>query len=173
MIVDFRKLQKEHPLSTSMGQQWSRWKVLSSLAYTSLTNFNGSLTQTVWWRRGNSASSTSGSWRNLAYHLKPSKTFTDTQSRASCHSVSLLAKATVPPLAKATVPPATAGLSWLWCGLPNASPGAHYLPSRTPIAPDVTAFSPRYHPEVEVSTGASKLGLRGWKTASISRPSDC
>ena len=51
------------------------------------------------------------------------------------------------------------------------------LPSRTPTAPDVkwrpkrsrtttaraTACSPRYHPEGEVSTGASKLGLRVWK----------
>jgi hypothetical protein len=65
---------------------------------------------------------------------------------------------------------------------------ANYLPSRTPTAPNVTgrpkissrttttratACSPRYHPECEVSTGASKLGPRGWKTASISRPSDC
>ena len=53
--------------------------------------------------------------------------------------------------------------------------GANYLPSRTPTAPDVTgrpkrssrttttratACSPRYHPEGEVSTGASKLGPR-------------
>ena len=57
----------------------------------------------------------------------------------------------------------------------NASPGANYLPSRTPTAPDVTgrpkrssrttttratACSPRYHPENEVSTGASKQGPR-------------
>ena len=33
---DFRKQQREHPLSTSTGQQWRRWKVLSSLAYTNL-----------------------------------------------------------------------------------------------------------------------------------------
>ena len=56
--------------------------------------------------------------------------------------------------------PATAGLSRGWHGLPNASPGANYLPSRTPTAPDNTgitkrssrttttrgnACSPRYH----------------------------
>ncbi|XP_055747902.1 uncharacterized protein LOC129829915 isoform X1 [Salvelinus fontinalis] len=59
-----------------------------------------------------------------------------------------------------------------WCGLHNASPGANYLPSMTRTAPDVTgrpkrlsrttttratACSHRYHPEGEVSTGASKL----------------
>ena len=27
MIVDFRKQQREHPPSTSKGQQWRRWKV--------------------------------------------------------------------------------------------------------------------------------------------------
>ena len=58
---------------------------------------------------------------------------------------------------------------------------------RTPTAPDVTgrpkissrttttratSCSPRYHPEGEVSTGASKRGPRDWKTY-ISRPSDC
>jgi hypothetical protein len=52
---------------------------------------------------------------------------------------------------------------------------ANYLPSRAPSAPDVTgrpnrssrttttratACSPRYHPEGEASTGASKLGPR-------------
>ena len=62
---------------------------------------------------------------------------------------------------------ATAGLSRGWCGLPNSSPGAHFLPTRTPTVPDVTgrprrssrtsttrapACSHRYHPE-----GASKL----------------
>ena len=56
--------------------------------------------------------------------------------------------------------------------LHNASPGANYVPSRTPTAPDVTgrpkkssttrttAFSHHYHPEGEVSTGASKQGPR-------------
>ena len=39
--------------------------------------------QTVWWRRHNSASSTSGGWRNWPWHLKPSQTFTDTQLRVS------------------------------------------------------------------------------------------
>jgi hypothetical protein len=38
MIVDFGKQQREHPLSKMMGQQWRRWKVLSSSAYTSQTN---------------------------------------------------------------------------------------------------------------------------------------
>ena len=37
-----------------------------------------------------------------------------------------------------TAQPATPGLSRGWCGLPNASPGANYLPTRTPTAPDVT-----------------------------------
>jgi hypothetical protein len=32
----------------------------------------------------------------------------------------------------------TAWLSRGWCGLPNSSPGANYLPSKTPTAPDVT-----------------------------------
>jgi hypothetical protein len=51
-------------------------------------------------------------------------------------------------------------------------PGENYLPSRTPTPPDVTgrpkessrttttACSPRYHPEGEVNTGASKQGQR-------------
>ena len=38
MIVDYRKQQREHPLSTSTGQQWRRWKVLSSSVYISLIN---------------------------------------------------------------------------------------------------------------------------------------
>jgi hypothetical protein len=36
MILDFRKQQGSTPLLT--GQQWRRWKVLSSSAYTSRTN---------------------------------------------------------------------------------------------------------------------------------------
>ena len=36
-----------------------------------------------------------------------------------------------------------------------------------------TACSPRYHPECEVSTGASKWGPREAVFQSISRPSDC
>jgi hypothetical protein len=88
--------------------------------YTSLTNWNGPPTQTVWWRRCNSASSTSGGWGNVSWHLKPSQTFTDAQLRASCQAVS---------------PPATTGLSRVWSGLPLASPVANYLPSRTPKEP--------------------------------------
>ena len=79
------------------------------------------------------------------------------------------------PPGMVTAPPATIGLSRGWCGMPNTSPGANYLPSRTPTAPDVTGSpirssrttttratvcSPRYRPEGEVSTGASKLGPR-------------
>ena len=41
MIVDSRKQQREYPPCTSTGQQWTRWKVLSSSAYTSHTNWNG------------------------------------------------------------------------------------------------------------------------------------
>jgi hypothetical protein len=48
------------PLSKSKGQQWTKWKVLSSWAYTSPTNWNGPPTQTVWWIRCNSVSSASG-----------------------------------------------------------------------------------------------------------------
>ena len=136
---------------------------------------------TAWWRRRNSASSNSGGWRNLACHLNHSQTFTDEQSRGSCQAASQPSMETAPPL--------TTRLSRGWCGLHNASPGANNLPSMTPTAPDVTrrprrssktsttwatAYSHRYHPEGgEVSTGASKLGPRDWKTASISRPSDC
>jgi hypothetical protein len=98
---------------------------------------------------------------------KPSQTFTDAQLRASCQAVS--------PPGTATAPPTTARLSRRWCGLHNVPPGANYLFSRTHTAPDVTgrlkisskttttratACSPRYHPEGEVSTGASKLGPR-------------
>jgi hypothetical protein len=82
---------------------------------------------------------------------------------------------------------ATAGLSIGWCGLPNASQGAHCLPFRTPTAPDVTgrlkrsrtsttrstACLPRYQPEGEVSTCESKLGLIEAVFQSISRPSEC
>jgi hypothetical protein len=38
MIVDFRKQQRKHPLSTLKGPQWRRWKASSSSEYTSLTN---------------------------------------------------------------------------------------------------------------------------------------
>ena len=125
----------------------------------------------MWWRRCNGAS---GGWRNVACHLKPSQTFKDAQLRVSCRAAS--------PTGSATAPPTTAWLFRGWCGLHNALPGANYLPSRTPTAPDVTgrpkrfsrttttratACSRRYHPEGEVSTGASKLRPRDWKTASI------
>ena len=130
LIVDFRRQQREHAPSTSTGQQWRRWKASSSSAYTSLTIWNGPPTQTVWWRRRNSACSTSGGWRNLSWRLRPSQTFTDTQLRAYCRAVS--------PPNMATAPTATAGVSRGWCGLPSASPGAQCLPSRTPSAPDVT-----------------------------------
>ncbi|XP_052346633.1 son of sevenless homolog 1-like isoform X3 [Oncorhynchus keta] len=65
----------------------------------------------------------------------------------------------------ATAPPATTGLSRGECGLHNVSPGANYLPSMIPTAPDVTgrpkrssrttttratACSHCYHPEGEV-----------------------
>ena len=104
----------------------------------------------------------------MACHVKPSQTFTDAQLIASCRAVSLSGTATALPT--------MAGISKWWCGLPNASPGANYLPSRTPTPPDVTgrpkrsartsttratACSPRYHPEGEGSTGASKQGPRG------------
>jgi hypothetical protein len=42
-----------------------------------------------------------------------------------------------------TAPPTTAGLSRGWCGLHSASPGANYLPSRTPTAPYVTRMPKR------------------------------
>jgi hypothetical protein len=48
-------------------------------------------------KKGNSASSTSGGWRNLAWPLKPSQTFTDAQLRASRWAVSLPGTATVLP----------------------------------------------------------------------------
>jgi hypothetical protein len=116
----------------------------------------------------------------LACHLKPSQTSTDAQLRASCRAVS--------SPGMATAPPTTTGLSRGWCSLPNASPGANYLPSKTPTAPNVTgrskrssrtsttratACSLRYQPEGEVSAGATKLGPRDWKIVSISWPSDC
>jgi hypothetical protein len=50
--------------------------------------------------------------------------------------------------------PTTAVLSRGWCGLPNALPGANYLPSRTHTAPDVTG---RPKEIIKDSTGASKL----------------
>uniref|UniRef100_A0AAZ3SE09 Solute carrier family 35 member F1 n=1 Tax=Oncorhynchus tshawytscha TaxID=74940 RepID=A0AAZ3SE09_ONCTS len=77
------------------------------------------------------------------------------QLRASCRAIS--------PPGTATAPPTTARLSRGCCGLHNASPGANFLPSRTPTAPDVTGrqkrssrtaittratpCSPRFHPE--------------------------
>jgi hypothetical protein len=78
----------------------------------------------------------------------------------------------VSPPGTATALITTAGLSSGWCGLPNASPEAHCLPSRTSTAPSVkesssspstsraTAYSHHYHPEGEVSTGLSKLRPR-------------
>ena len=139
---------------------------LSSSAYTSQTNWNGPPTQTALWRRHNSTSSTSGGWIKLSCHQKHSQTSTDAQSRASCQAVS--------QPGTANTPPSTTRLSRGWCGLHNASPGANYPHSMTPTAPDITgrpkssrttttrapACSPRYHPEGEISTGASKLGPR-------------
>ena len=115
----------------------------------------------------------------MACHLTPSQTSTDSQSRASCWAVS--------QAGTATAPPSTARLFRGWCGLHNTSPEENYLLSRTPTAPDLTgrpkrssrttttratACSPRYHPEGEVSTGASKLGPRDRSCFSISRPSE-
>jgi hypothetical protein len=89
------------------------------------------------------------------------------QLRASCRAVS--------PPGTAIAPPTIASLPRGWYGLHNASLGVNYVPSRTPTAPDITgrpkrssrvtatratACSPHYHPEGEVSTGASKLGPR-------------
>ena len=37
LIVDFKKQQREHALSTSTGLQWRWWKASISLAHTSLT----------------------------------------------------------------------------------------------------------------------------------------
>ena len=94
----------------------------------------------------------------LACHRKPPLTFTGAQLRAFCRSVS--------QPGTATAPPTTAGLSRGWYGLYNASSGANYLASGTPTTPDVTDHvtdhtgSPRFHPEGEVSTRASKLGQR-------------
>jgi hypothetical protein len=62
----------------------------------------------------------------LAWHLKPSQTFTDAQLGASCLDV------TSPGMA--TAPPANVELSRGWCGLLNASLVAYYLPSRTTTA---------------------------------------
>ena len=132
---------------------------LSFSVYTSRTNWTRPPTQTAWWRTHNSTSSTSGGWKNLACHLKHSQTFRDAQLRASCittwygncSALNCKAHQTVVRSAK-------------------ASPGANYLPSRTPTAPNITgspkrssrttttqatACSLRYHPEGEVSTGAS------------------
>ena len=99
MIVDFRKQQREHPPIHIEGTAVE--KVESSSAYTSQTNWNGPPTQTVWWRRCNRASSTSGARRNLACHPKPWQTFTDAQSRASCRAVSPPGTVTAPPTRKA------------------------------------------------------------------------
>jgi hypothetical protein len=87
-------------------------------------------------------------------HCDP-QSFTDAPLRASCLAVS--------PPGTATAPSAIAGLSRGWCGQPNASPGAHCLPSRTPTerprrssrasATRAMFCSPRYHPEGEGSTG--------------------
>ena len=118
-----------------------------------------------------------GDGLKLYCYIRPSQTFTDAQLRASCWAVS-------PPPCMATAPPTIAGLSRGWCGLHNASLGANYLPSRTPTAPTVTgrpkrpsrtiitratAFSPHYHPEGKVSTGASKLGNQTVKQPSLTQ----
>ena len=95
-------------------------------------------------------------------------TFTDAQLRASGWAVS--------PPATATAQPPTLRLSRGWCGLTNASPGANYLPSRTPTAAGVTgrpkrssrtttttraiACSPHYHPEGEVRNCAGTERLK-------------
>ncbi|XP_029595735.1 uncharacterized protein LOC115178622 [Salmo trutta] len=91
-----------------------------------------------------------------AFRVTEEEEKVDAPSRASSRAVS--------PPGTATAPPATAGLSRGWCDLPNASPGANYLPSRTPTPPDATgrtkisprttatratACSARYHPEGE------------------------
>ena len=104
------------PLSTPMGPHWRRCKLQVPPLYTSLTIWNVPPTQSG--EEGN-ASSTSGGWRNVALLLRHSQTLTDAQLRASSQAVSLPGTA-------------TAWLSRGWCGLPNASPGAHCLPSRTP-----------------------------------------
>ena len=133
------------PLSTSTGPQWSRWKASSSSAYT---------TDKLKWST-HTASVVKKAQQRL-FNLR--------RLNKNPHKLLQMHNS-----------PATAGLSRGWCGLPNASPGANYMPSRIPTAPDVTgrpkrslkttttratACSPHNHPESEVSTGASKLGQR-------------
>jgi hypothetical protein len=77
LIVDFRRQQREHAHIHINGPQWRRWKASSSSAYLSLSIWNGPPTQTMWWRRRNRASSTSGGWRNVIWPLRHSQTFTD------------------------------------------------------------------------------------------------
>ena len=72
-------------------------------------------THTVWWRRCNSASSTSGGGRNLAWPWRPLQSSTDAPLRAPCRAVS--------PPGKVIASSTTAGLSRGWCGQPIASPG--------------------------------------------------
>ncbi|XP_064856918.1 trichohyalin-like [Oncorhynchus nerka] len=84
----------------------------------------------------------------------------DAPLRASCRAVSQLGTATAPPTT------ARGGR-----GLPNASPGTNYLPSRTPTPPDVTGrpkisprttatrdtvCSPRYHPDQDAVFGVKE-----------------
>ena len=65
-------------------------------------------------------SSTSGGWKNVACHWKPSLTFTGAQLRASCRAVS--------PSGMATAMPTTAGLSRGWCGQ------GHQIVKQSPLA---------------------------------------
>ena len=70
-------------------------------------------------------SPTSGGGINLAWPLTPSQTSTDAPLRAFCWAVSPHGT---------TTPSVVEGLSRGWYGHPNASPGAHCLPSRTSTA---------------------------------------
>ena len=167
MIVDFRKQQREHPpihIDGTVVERVVSFKLLG-VHITDKLNWSTHTDSVV------------KKAQQHLFNLNRQKKFGLSPKALTtlyrCTIESILSGCIRP--GTATAPPSTARLSRGWCGLHNASPGANYLPSKTPTAPIVTgrpkrssrttttratACSPHYHPEGEVSTGASKQGPR-------------
>jgi hypothetical protein len=136
----------------------------NSSACTSLTTWNGPFPQTLWWKM----TAPLQPKKAEEIWLGPQEPHKHLQMHHWEHPVRLYHR-----LVQQLHCPQNTKVSGGLCSQPNASSGAHCLPSRTSTAPGVTgmprrtratACSPRYHLEGrrQYSTVAAKLEPRDW-----------
>ena len=141
LIVAFRKQQREHApihIDVTAEEIVENFKLFSAHCRSEKVHPHRQCGE-----EGNSPSSTSGGRRNLAWPLKPSQTFTDAQLRASMLSIE-----SIHHRVQTACPPGHLHQTMSQEGQKRSS------------TTQATACSPHYHPEGEVSTGASKLRLK-------------